>query len=89
MDEILPQIYTSLDTNEIMKLSTGILSYDIANNFGFPFETETPTINGASVVTANTLSSNVSKLHKKLFETTSYKPSSTVDYRSNEIQTFY
>ena len=89
MNEILPQIYTSLDTNEILKLSSGVLSYDINDNFGFPFETETPTINGASVVTANTLSSNVSELHEKLFGTTGYTPSSTVDYRSNEIQTFY
>lgn len=89
INEILPQIYTSLNANEIMKLSSGMLSYDIRDNFGFPFETETPRINGAAVVTANTLSSNVSELHEKLFKTIDYKPSSTVDYRSNEIQTFY
>lgn len=89
MNEILPQIYTSLDTNELLKLSTGILSYDIKDNFGFPFETETPKINGACVVTAKTLSSNVSKLHEKLFGTIGYKPSSTVDYRSNEISRAY
>lgn len=89
MNEILPQIYTSLDTNEILKLASGALSYDIADNFGFPFETETPTINGAAVVTAKTLSSNVSELHEKLFKTTGYTPSSTVDYRSNEIANAY
>lgn len=85
LDEVLPQIYTSLDTNTLVKLASGALSYNIADDFGFPFEKSTPTINKASVVTAETLSSNVSTLHEKLFGTTGYTPSSTVDYRSNEI----
>lgn len=85
MDEFLPQIYTSLDTSDILSLASGIFFYDIDANFGFPFESATPTINGASVVTAETLSSNVSQLHKKLFGTIDYTPSSTVEYRSNEI----
>ena len=85
MDEMLPQIYTSLDTTDLLQLSTGIFSYQLTENFGFPFEKRTPTIQHASVVTAETLSSNVSELHKKLFGTDNYQPSSTVDYRSNEI----
>lgn len=85
LDEVLPQIYTSLDTNSLVKLSSGVLSYNIKEDFGFPFEKSTPTINRASVVTADTLSSNVIELHEKLFGTTGYTPSSTVDYRSNEI----
>ena len=89
MNEILPQVYTSLDTTDILQLSLGILSYNITENYGFPFEKDTPTINGASVVTANTLSSNVTTLHEKMFGTTSYIPSSTVDYRSNEIAAAY
>lgn len=85
LDEVLPQIYTSLDTNTLVKLASGAFSYDIADDFGFPFEKSTPTIKQASVVTAETLSSNVSTLHEKLFGTTGYTPSSTVDYRSREI----
>lgn len=85
LDEVLPQIYTSLDTNTLVKLASGALSYNIAGDFGFPFEKSTPTIKNASVVTAETLSSNVSTLHEKLFGTTDYTPSSTVDYRSKEI----
>lgn len=85
LDEVLPQIYTSLDTNTLVKLASGVLSYNITEDFGFPFEKSTPTINNASVVTAETLSSNVSALHEKLFGTVGYTPSSTVDYRSNEI----
>lgn len=89
LNEMLPQIYTSLDTNDLLALSTGIFSYNISEDFGFPFEKDTPTIRGASVVTANTLSSNVITLHEKLFQTENYVPSSTVEYRSNEIQSFY
>lgn len=89
LNEILPQIYTSLDTNDLLALSTGIFSYNLSEDFGFPFEKDTPTIGGASVVTANTLSSNVIALHEKLFQTENYIPSSTVEYRSNEIQSFY
>lgn len=89
IDEILPQVYTSLDTKAILKFSTGLLSYKITDNYGFPFEKETPRINGADVVTAKTLSQNVSKWHEKLFQTSNYTPSSTVNYRSNEIQGMY
>ena len=89
MSEILPQVYTSLSTKDILTFSTGIFSYKITENYGFPFEKETPTINGADVVTAVTLSSNVSKWHEKLFQTSNYAPSSTVEYRSNEIQGMY
>lgn len=89
VNEMLPQIYTSLDTNDLLALSTGIFSYNISEDFGFPFEKDTPTIRGASVVTARTLSSNVITLHEKLFQTQNYTPSSTVEYRSNEIQGFY
>lgn len=89
MDEFLPQIYTSLDTTDILSLASNIFSYNIKETFGFPFHTETPTINGASVVTAVTLSSNVSELHEKMFGTAGYTPSSTVDYRSNEIAASY
>lgn len=85
INTFLPQIYTSLDTSEILGLSTHVFSYEVKSNFGFPFTKSTPTINGASVVTADTLSSNVSTLHKKLFGTQNYQPSSTVEYRSNEI----
>lgn len=85
MDEVLPQVYTSLDTNTLLKLGSSALSYTVVEDFGFPFEKSTPTINKASVVTAETLSSNVTTLHEKLFGTTGYIPSSTVDYRSKEI----
>lgn len=89
MDTFIPQVYTSLGTSDILKLSTGILSYNITKNYGFPFDKQTPTIRGASVVTATTLSSNVTKLHKELFGTENYEPSSTVNYRSNEISNSY
>lgn len=85
LNEMLPQIYTSLSSADILGYSTGIFSYDIQQAKGFPYKNATPTINGASVVVATSLSSNVSELHKELFGTKNYEPSETVQKYSNEI----
>lgn len=85
-NEMLPQIYTSLNTKELFGLSLGILFYDIEEDTGFPFDTAFKTINKASVVVPTTLSSNVTKLHSLLFGTGNYAPSSTVQTFSKEIQ---
>lgn len=85
LNEMLPQIYTSLSSAEILGYSTGVFSYDIKQAEGFPYKNVTPTINGASVVVATSLSSNVSEMHEQLFGTKGYKPSETVQRYSNEI----
>jgi polyisoprenyl-teichoic acid--peptidoglycan teichoic acid transferase len=84
--EMLPQVYTSLSTSEILGLATGVFSYDIVENSGFPFESKNAQISGASVVLPQTLVSNVSTLHDLLFKTTNYKPSDTVQAHSTEIE---
>ncbi|SES70079.1 LCP family protein [[Clostridium] polysaccharolyticum] len=84
-NEILPQIYTSLSTGEIMKLGASLPFYKMADSQGFPFEKTTPTIKGASVVVAQTLASNVTELHEYLFGTSGYEPSGTVKEFSNQI----
>ncbi len=85
LNEMLPQIYTSLSSTDILRYSTGIFSYNINQAEGFPYDNATPTINGASVVVATSLSSNVSKMHEQLFGTANYEPSETVQKYSNEI----
>lgn len=85
LNEILPQIYTSLSSSEILGYSSGVFFYDIRQAEGFPYEKVTPTINGASVVVATSLSSNVSELHENLFGTKNYQPSDTVQSYSNAI----
>lgn len=85
VNDMIPQIYTSLSSAEIAGLATGVFSYSITEETGFPFDNTPKKINGASVVVPTTLSSNVSQLHALLFGTEQYKPSATVEQFSNEI----
>lgn len=84
-DEMMPQIYTSYTSKEIIRMGTWFPSLDITESHGFPFDKETPTINRMSVVTAEDLSSNVTKMHEYLYGTKDYVPTGTVQSYSNEI----
>ena len=71
-------ITTSLSLDEVMDLIPTLLKFTLSDNTGFPFTCDTPTINGASMVVAQGLEYNVSKLHKFLFGEENYQPSETV-----------
>lgn len=86
MNSLLPQIYTSLSTSDILSLMLPVFSYKIDNSAGFPYELEGRNIDGAFVNVPKTLSSNVKKLHKKLFGTEDFEPSDTVNLYSSEIE---
>lgn len=87
-NEILPQIYTSLSTTEIMRLGVALPFYNMADSQGFPQSNTPKKVNGAAVVVPNTLSSNVSELHEYLFDTQNYEPSDTVQSISNQIKAY-
>lgn len=80
-------IGTSLSFDEIMDLIPTMLEFTLTESQGFPFTLDTPTINGASMVVAEGLSYNVSKLHEFLFDEEDYVPSDQVmeisDYLEN------
>lgn len=86
MNSLLPQIYTSLSTSDIISLMLPVFSYSINDSKGFPYELEGRKIDGVFVNIPKTLSSNVTKMHKKLFGTKDYKPSDTVSGYSAEIE---
>lgn len=86
MNEMLPQIYTSLSSTDIFMLSLDAFAYKLGTDEGFPYEKSTPTINKASVVLPTTLESNVVTLHKNLFGTDHYQPSQTVINFSNTLK---
>ena len=71
-------ITTSLSLDEVMDLIPTLLKFTLSDNTGFPFTCDTPKINGASMVVAQGLEYNVSKLHKFLFGEENYQPSETV-----------
>lgn len=85
INEIFPQIYTNLDSMDMLALAKDILSYNIVDETGFPFDKKADYYNKISYVFPIDLSANVSKLHEFLFEDESYEPSQKVKEISNKI----
>lgn len=86
VDEMLPNISTSLSTTEILSLAKDVFSYNLGDTTGFPSENQCKTITGAgSCVIPVDLVNNVSTLHQFLFENTSYVPSKVLTEISNNI----
>lgn len=88
-NQMLPQIYTSLGTTEILGLSKDVFAYELNEDSGFPFEKKSKKIKGTSYVLANDLSANVTNLHEFLFGTKNYKPSTVVTDISKDINNVY
>lgn len=79
MDEMLPQISTSLSPNELTKLALGATKYHMGENTGFPFEKESGDVGSlGDMVIPLDLESNVIELHKFLYANEEYTPSQTV-----------
>lgn len=86
MNEMLPQIHTSLSSSDIFFLALDAFAYQLGTDEGFPYDKSTPTIKGASVVLPTTLESNVIALHKNLFGTEQYQPTDVVIGLSNALR---
>ena len=86
-ESIAGEMATSLDMPEILSLLSGIASYKIGEQSGFPFAEyrQTGRIKGASVVIPVDLDKNVKELHKFLFDKENYEPSDTVKQCSKKI----
>lgn len=85
LNEIFPQIYTNLDTMDMLNLAKDILSYHIVDETGFPFDNVAQYYKKVSYVFPIDLAANVSQLHKFLFNDTSYVPSLKVKETSDTI----
>ncbi|NLK74848.1 MAG: LCP family protein [Clostridiales bacterium] len=81
VEEILPQIYTNLNTKDILNLAKDILAYSIIDQTGFPFEKDAHNYKKVSYVFPINLEDNVVKLHQFFFADIEYEPSQRVkDY---------
>ncbi|QHQ59706.1 LytR family transcriptional regulator [Anaerocolumna sedimenticola] len=85
VNEIFPQIYTNLDSMDMLGLAKDILSYNIVDETGFPFENVAEYYNKISYVFPVDLAANVTKLHQFLFEDEAYVPSNKVQETSAKI----
>lgn len=81
-------IGTSLSFDEVMDLIPTMLDFTLTDSLGFPVTCDTPTINGASMVVAQGLSYNVTKLHEFLFGEESYVPSTQVNTISDYLESY-
>ena len=83
-DEILPNVYTNLNSNEIISLAPTILTYNISDSIGWPYKTRGITTDRWYGIPV-TLEKNVKQLHKEIFGEEDYIPSETVQEISNDI----
>ncbi|WP_207665489.1 LCP family protein [Anaerocolumna xylanovorans] len=86
LNEILPKIYTNIDSVEMLTLAKDIMSYDIVDQTGFPFEKRAFTYHRVSYVFPVDLTANVTKLHQFLFDATDYAPSDKVKEISAKLK---
>lgn len=85
VDVILPEIYTNINSKEILSIIPNIATYKINETIGWPYETRGATIDGVWYGPAITLESNVKKLHIDVYKQEDYEPTSTVKQISNQI----
>ena len=85
-NSVIDDISTSLSITEILSLAKDVASYNIASTTGFPFELTTEHLAGSgdTVIPAD-LATNVTELHKYMFDDETYALSSTVQTISDAI----
>lgn len=90
LDKVFPKVYTSFTKAEILQMGMSMMSYDIEDQTGFPFdhlygERVKEAMGGLDVVLPVTLESNAIKLHEFLYPEDSYTPSDEVKAYSQRI----
>ncbi len=87
LDEILPQISTSLELTELIGLAKDAGKYHMGENTGFPFEKESGNVgNMGDMVIPIDLEANVVQLHQFLYTNEAYSTSQTVKDLSAAIR---
>ena len=89
-NDCIDDIYTNLDTNDILKLLENIANYRIVDESGFPQENMRTVANigavGSSIIPQD-LESNVVWLHQFLFDDQDYKVTESVREYGGIIET--
>lgn len=76
---------TNVDIDDILALVPKVTKYHLGETIGFPMARGEQKIKGQDMVIPQTLVSNVTSLHKFLFDEDDYTPSSAVQTISNKI----
>ena len=85
MDDVFPMVQTSLSKQDILGLIPTVIGYDFSDSTGFPAKYKFSNIKG-SIIVPTDLASNVTEIHKFLYNDQNYTPSSEVLEKSNKIR---
>ena len=85
MDDVFPMVQTSLSKQDILGLIPTVIGYDFSDSTGFPAKYKFSNIKG-SIIVPTDLASNVTEIHKFLYNDQNYTPSSEVLEKSNKME---
>ena len=87
IDSMFSEIGTSMSVTDLIGLATGVQSYTLKQQLGFPFNCATKTLPSplGSIVVPCTLESNVKLLYQQIYGESDYQVSSGVSERSRKI----
>lgn len=85
-DELSKEILTSMSNKEILTLIKDVVTYDINESDGFPYQTQIASIKKASCVLPSDLYTDVKELHRKIFGIDDWTPTEDVITYSNYIK---
>ena len=87
LDEMLPQISTSLDATELLDLAKDLTKYHMGENTGFPFDKESGNVGSlGDMVIPVDMEKNVVQLHQFLYGSETYTPSETLKNLSSTMK---
>lgn len=86
IDDVLPDVSTSLTKKEMLSLLSGILDYQLTEGAGFPYIYKLTMVDGLSVLVPTDLEKNDVLLHQYLYDTESpgYVLSSTTESSTDD-----
>ncbi len=89
IDVVVDDISTSLSKKEIVDMATECFNYQMSTTTGFPFTWNTTTLSqSGSIVAPCDLATNVTMLHRFLYDDYDYVPSSTVQRISDNVVSY-
>ena len=87
IDTVFEDIETSFSNAELISLAAKIFDYQLTGSVGFPFNVKEVELGSkGQIVAPDTLESNVTELHRFLYDNDAYTPSVTVQENSKKIQ---
>lgn len=85
IDAVFEEVSTSFSLPEIISLASKMFDYELTDTIGFPFKLKVEKVNGKDMDVPCDLATNVTELHKYLFNDYNYTPSNTVQNYSQQI----